>query len=128
MAVHFSKSRRGDPRLIGTWQADADATIAEFRKSPHFTAELEEAWRKIFGKLKVTYTDSTVTMDFDARIDTQPYEVVSKDGDLVVIKGLSALTQQDEQSRIRFIDADTYCVEAPPGALIQFKEVFRRIK
>jgi hypothetical protein len=89
MAVHFSKSRRGDPRLIGTWQSDADATIMEIRKARPVTEKQEEAIRKLFGKMKITYTDATVTIELNGVVDTQPYQVVSKDGESVIRESLN---------------------------------------
>src|SRR5262249_34669970 len=78
MAVHFSRARRGDPRLIGTWQSDADATITELRKARPVTDKQEEAMRKLFGNMKITYTDATITTELNGVVDTQPYQVVSR--------------------------------------------------
>ena len=126
MVLHFTKSsRRGEPRLIGSWQSDADATIAERRKSRPVTEQQEQAMRKLFGKMKITYTDTTVTSELDGVLDTQPYQVTNKDGESAMIKFWSALSKKDEIARIRFIDNDTYWVDAEQFA---FSECFRRIK
>src|SRR4051794_34396860 len=63
VAVYVVKARRGDPRLIGTWQSDADATIADLKTARAVTDRQEQAMRKIFGRMKVTYTDKTLTTD-----------------------------------------------------------------
>jgi hypothetical protein len=125
MAWHFSKSWRGESRLIGTWQSDADATITELRKSRPVTNKQEQAMRKLFGRMKITYTKTTLTTDFDGSLDTQPYQVVSKDRDSVVIKSWFALSKKDEQFRIRFIGSDVYWVDVEQFAL---SECFRRIE
>src|SRR5688572_19032933 len=78
--VYFSKPR-GEPRLVGTWKSDAEATIAERRKSHAVTDQQAEAMRKLFGKMKVTFTDKTVTTEFDGVVETQPYQVVKRDAD-----------------------------------------------
>jgi hypothetical protein len=125
MAVHFSKSRRGDPRLIGIWQSDADATITELRKARPVTDKQEVAMRKLFGKMKITYTDATITTELNGVVDNQPYQVVSRDGESVVVKSWSALSKKDEQWRLRFIGSDTYWVDVEQFAL---SECFRRIR
>ncbi len=82
-AVYFSKSRRGDSRLLGTWQSDAGATIAEIRKTRPVTDKQEQAMRKLFGKMKITYTNSTITTDFDGTVDSQTYHVLRASFQLV---------------------------------------------
>ena len=125
MAMHFSKAPRGESRLIGTWQSDADETVAAQRKSRPVTVGQEQAMRRLFGRMKVTYTETTATTDFDGNLDTQPYQVISKNEDSVVIKCWSAFSKKDEQFRIRFVGSDTYWVDADQFA---FSECFRRIK
>jgi hypothetical protein len=124
-AMHFAKGRPGDPRLIGTWQSDADATIAELRKARPVTDEQEQGMRKLFGRMKITYAATTFTTDLDGTVETHPYQVVSKDAESVVVKFRFSLTNKDELFRIRFVGADTYWVDVE-----QFKlsECFRRIK
>lgn len=124
MVVHFTKSRRTDPRLIGTWKSDADATIAEMCKTRSLTDEQEQKLRTIFGKMKITYKETTFTSEMDGVVDTQTYQVVSKDSDSVVLKAGSGLTNKDEQIRIRFSDNDTYWIEASDT----LRECFRRQK
>ncbi|MFO0810321.1 MAG: hypothetical protein U0746_16990 [Gemmataceae bacterium] len=124
-AVHFYQSRRGEPRLLGTWQSDADTTIAELRKTRDIPDDREQKLRQVFGKMKVTYTAKTVTVDFDGDVDTQPYQVVEKGIDIVVLKHWSKESKKDEQFRIRFDDADTYWIDVP---IFGIRECFRRVK
>ena len=107
MVVHFSKARRAEPRLIGTWRSDADATIAELRKTQTVTEEREQGLRKLFGKMKITYTDKMFTTELDGVVNSQPYQVISKDATSVVIKTKPDLLNQDGLVRIRFIGNDT---------------------
>jgi hypothetical protein len=125
VAVYLVKFRAGDPRLIGTWKSDADATIAEMRKSRAVTDKQEVALRKLFGKMTITYTAKTLTTDFEGAVDTQPYQILSKDRDSVVLKAWFSASKKDEQFRIRFTDSDTYWVD-----LEQFNvsECFRRVR
>lgn len=125
IAVRYGKSRRGDSRLIGTWQSDANATIAGIKAARTVTDTQEAAMRKLFGRMKLTYTADTITTELDGPPDTQPYQVVSKDGDSVVIKSWFALSKKDEQFRIRFVGNDTYWVDVEQFSI---SECFRRIQ
>jgi len=100
-AVHFTKSGRGDPRLIGTWKSDADATIAELRKSRPVTDKQEQALRQIFGKLTITYTATAMTTDFEGKVETHSYRMIAKDEDSVVFKTTSAETKAENEVRRR---------------------------
>jgi hypothetical protein len=124
-ALYFIPARQGDSRLLGTWKSDADATIAEFKKTKPVSDKTEQGLRKIFGKLKVTYTRSTITTDFDGTVDTQPYEVVAKEGNVVALRYFSSQTQKDETARIEFVDSDTYWLEMRQAKL---RECFRRVR
>lgn len=123
--VYVGKARRGDPRLIGTWQSDADATIADLNTTRTVTDQQEQLMRKLFGRLKVTYTDKTLTTDLDGKVETHPYQVVRQEGDSVVVKSWSDLSKKDEEVRIQFVGNDTYWVHVPQANL---RECFRRVK
>jgi hypothetical protein len=127
LIMQVAKSRRTDPRLFGTWKSDADATIAEMKKTRTLADDAEHKLKTVlFGKMKITYTATTVTTDFEGTVESQSYKVVGKDADSVSIKAWSPLTQKDETFRIRFDGPDTYWVEAdvPTG---KFRECFRRV-
>jgi hypothetical protein len=124
VAVQVVKERRTDPRLYGTWKSDTDATIAEMRKTRPVTDDQEQKLRMLFGKMKVTYTATTVTSDLDGTVETQPYQVVSKDATSVQIKSPSPLLKKDEVFRIRFVGPDTHWIDEPH---FQVSECFRRI-
>jgi hypothetical protein len=125
-AVYFVKARSGDARLIGTWQSDADLTIAELRKAKPVTDQQEQAYRKLFGHMKVTYTATNFTTDWDGVPDKpQSYQVVSKDRDSAVVKAWSAASKKEENFRIRFVGSDTYWVDVEP---LGMSECFRRVK
>jgi len=125
MLFRFRKLCQSDPRLIGMWQSDADATIAEIRKARPVTPEQEEAMRKSFGKMKITYTDTTCTTDLDGDLDTLTLQVIRKDEDSVVVKVQSGLSTRKEEFRIRFEGSDTYWVDVKEFGL---SECFRRIQ
>jgi hypothetical protein len=116
-----------EPRLIGAWQSDADANIAEMRRTRVVTSEEEQQVRRHGFKSKVTYTDKMMVTDVDGVVEPQPYQVVSQDGDVVIIKTWLDIRRQEEEVRIRFVGPDTYWFEfnADP---IHVSECFRRVR
>src|SRR5262249_2756151 len=119
------KSRHTDPRLFGTWKSDADATIADMKTRRTVTDEQEQKLKTmLFGKMKITYTATTLTTDFDGTVESQSYQVVSKDAESVTITAYSPLSKKDETFRIRFVGNDTYWVDVPDHNL---SECFRRV-
>jgi hypothetical protein len=119
--------------LLGTWQSDADATIAEIRKTRPVTDKQEQAMRKLFGKMKITYTTTTITSDFDGVVESQSYQVLSKDGDSIVVKYGFGPSNQEEEFRIRFV-GDTFRIRFVGGATywvdtpkFNISECFKRI-
>lgn len=124
--VHLLRPKY-DPRLIGTWKSDADATIAHRKTTHQVTEKNEEALRKLFGKMTITYTARDLTTNFDGTIETQTYQVVSKDAESVTIRTYSPFEKKDATLRIRFVDADTYWVDES-NEYFSFSECFRRVK
>jgi hypothetical protein len=127
LIMQVAKLRRTDPRLIGTWKSDADATIAEMKKTRTLTDDVEQKLRThVFGKMKVTYTATTLTTDFDGKVESQAYQILGKDADSVTMKTYSPLTQEDVIVLIRFVGTDTYWIEMdlPTG---KFRDCFRRV-
>jgi hypothetical protein len=126
VAVHFAKSRRGEPRLIGAWKSDADATIAALRKKRPVTDTQEQAMRKLFGKMTITYTATTFTYDLNGTVETLPYTVVSRNGDCIDCKTRGVIKKdEDEVVHICFVGADEYWVETSFSDVV---ECFRRIR
>jgi hypothetical protein len=117
-----------EPRLIGVWQSDPDANIGELRRTQTITDQQERELRKNSFKTKVTYTDNMMATDQDGTdrdVEMQSYQIVSKEGDEVVIKTWFNATRQEEEVRIRFVGADSYWLEAKQFGLI---ECFRRVR
>jgi hypothetical protein len=115
---------RTEPRLIGTWQSDADATIAELRRTQSISGQQEQELRKHAFKTKVTYSDKMIATELNGVVETQPYQIVSQEADAVVLKTYFDARRQDEEVRIRFVGTDTYWLEAPQFGLV---ECFRRV-
>jgi hypothetical protein len=125
VGINYLRNRPPDPRLIGAWQSDADATIEQLRKVRPVTEAVERDARKKFGRMRVTYTAATFTMEKGAEVDVVPYQVVRKDADSVVIRTRPAADMPDIEFRVRFVGPDVYWVDM---AEFGISECFRRVK
>jgi hypothetical protein len=114
-----------EPRLIGVWQSDADANIGELRRTQSITDQQERELRRTKFKTKVTYTDKMMATDEDGDVESQGYQVVSINGDDVVITTWFNTTRQEEEVHIRFTGPDTYWLQVKQFGL---NECFRRVR
>jgi hypothetical protein len=122
----WRQPRQTDERLIGTWQSDADRTIDEIRARRPVDQEQEAALRKIFGKLRVTYTETSYTTDLDGVKETTPYEVLGRDRTSVVIRDLETRPLTPTEFDVIFFDGpDSYWVYAKLGGI---QEYFKRVR
>lgn len=125
-------ARVTDERLLGTWQSDADRTLAEIReRNP--AADIQEVYyRKLFGKLRVTYTPTTYTTELEETTETHKYEVLGKDKHSVVIRDikdrpspLDGILELSEFTVIQFDGPDTYWLYSQTGGLVEY---FKRVR
>jgi hypothetical protein len=120
--------RKTDERLIGTWQSDADRTIAALRERRPVDAKQEAALRKLFGKLRVTYTSTAFTTELDGVTESGRYEVLGRDKRSVVIREVESkpsLLEVSEFTVIYFDSPDSYWLYTKIGDV---QEYFIRIK
>jgi hypothetical protein len=115
----------GDPRLVGTWQSDRAATVEKIRTTRRIEGEALKTLEAIYGKMRVTYTDTSYSAVLDDTTETGPFEVVGKNDTSVILKGYSTLTKRYEFSRIVFADDNTFWIHTGEEAL---PECFRRVK
>lgn len=123
-------TRVTDDRLTGTWQSDADRTIAGIRKP--VDDKQETALRKLFGKLRVTYTPASYTTELDGTTEAYRYEVLGKDKLSVVIRDvkdkpspLDGLIELSEFTVIQFDGPDSYWLTTQIGGI---REYFKRVR
>src|SRR5437870_1342151 len=88
LALAPRTARLTDDRLIGTWQSDADRTIAGIRERRPVDDKQQAGLRKLFGKMRVTYSATTYTIELDGTSESHRYEVLGKDKHSVVIRGV----------------------------------------
>lgn len=119
-----------DDRLIGTWQSDADRTIAHYRDSGHPVDDKQETkLRTLFGKMQVTYQSATCTSELNGVVETEPYQVLGRDKHSVAIR-IRPSSEMDflELSSfvvIQFEGPDSYWLVSPGWGN---REYFQRIK
>ncbi|MCE9548508.1 MAG: hypothetical protein K8T25_23785 [Planctomycetia bacterium] len=123
-------SNRVDERLIGTWQSDADRTIAEMRERRPVDAKQEAGLRTILGKFRITYAGNTLTTEFDGRRNTSRYEVVGRDKVSTVIHELDTAKpvipiEMSEYAILEFDGPNAYWVHSKMGG---GRECFKRVK
>ena len=67
-------------RLLGTWQSDAERTIADLRKTRPISNEQLSKLRELFGRLRVTYTaDGRWISQLDDDADGGRYRIIHRD-------------------------------------------------
>jgi hypothetical protein len=127
-----------DERLIGTWQSDAERTIEEYRKRRPMDEKRERAFRQIFGKLRIIYSEATYVIDLDGTTEQHEYRVLGRDKNSVAIReidpqpspldkliGPNDFTMQTEFTLIQFEGADSYWVFVSLG---DHREYFKRVR
>ena len=121
-----------DDRLLGTWQSDADRTIAGIREQRPVDDKQEIALRKLFGRMRITYTPATYTVELGGTNDSHRYEVLGKDKHSVVIRevgrrpsAMDGLFAQSEFSVIQYTGPDSYWLYTQIGGI---REYFKRAR
>jgi hypothetical protein len=117
-----------EPRLIGTWLSDADRTIEAARGSLNLTPEREAAFRKIFGRLQMTYSESTCETNLDGTLDAFEYQVLGSDPTSVAVRSIGSqpikMLKLSEFSVIHFDGPDALWLQPEHGP----REYFKRVK
>lgn len=120
-----------DDRLYGTWQSDADRTIAGLREVQSIDEQREAKLRTLFGRLRVTWTAATYTSELDGVTDTRRYQLLAKDASSVVIRDVDPVPSPLEALELNlskftvlhFDGPDTYWLDSELG---RHREFFRR--
>jgi hypothetical protein len=117
-----------DERLIGTWQSDADRTVAALRQQRPVDEQQEAALRRLFGKLRITYTTTTYTTELDGGTRSSRYEVLGRDKLSVVVREVepnSSPLEVTEFAVLHFDGPDLFWVYTKVGGI---REYFRRVR
>lgn len=119
-------ARLTDDRLIGAWQSDAERTIAGIRERRPVDDRQEAGLRKLFGKLRVTYTPTTYTTELDGTSESFKYEVLGKDKHSVVIREerkpspVDDVLKLSEFTVIQFDGPDAYWLDTQIGGTREY--------
>jgi hypothetical protein len=119
-------AKAGEPRLLGVWLSDADATIEELRLKQPVNLQQELELRRHMT-WKFIFTADTVAIAFRGPAKREPYQIVSKDDKEVVIKMRFDFTEKDEEVRIRFEGPDVCWVDIQLPQ-IKVHECLRRLR
>jgi hypothetical protein len=114
-----------EPRLIGTWVSDADATIAELHKSRDVSDAEELDLRRRLFKTVMTFSADSLTTDVNGDVDARPYRVVRRTDDGVILKYRIEASMQEEEVRITFLGPDRIRLDLPQFSLTEF---YRRVR
>lgn len=123
---------RADSRLLGTWQSDADLTVKSILGEPPYDGKREAKLRKLFGKMRITWTTTHCQTDLDGYLDSGTYKVLASDKNSVVVHSddpkpspLDGLDLKLSSFHvIHFVGTDTYWLDTQWG----MQEYFKRIK
>lgn len=122
-----------DWRLVGTWQSDAERTIARLSQDRPVSDEQHVKLRGLFGKLRVTYTHNLRwTSDLEGFVDRGQYRIVKREGSALILRSWSDNPTEleklgvDRQAtyRIEFDGAEGYWLINEAYGL---REYFRRL-
>lgn len=104
-------------RLRGVWKSDRKQTF-RLLKDDAF-GDRTQWFKKLFGKMTLTWGAKYVTSELDGYLDKESYEVLAKDGWSLVIR-----MQSGELRQLHFVNDDLYFLVVGQG----WCEYFRRVK
>jgi hypothetical protein len=114
-----------DTRLIGTWKSDKDKTIQWLRENRNLCEEKIARISKIFGKLKITISETTTKSEYDGNIEEEPNDIIAIEGDTIAVGVVDALTNCPTIRLIRIEDENTYSIYQD---MFDIREFFTRIE
>jgi len=131
VAIPLRMTRLTDDRLIGTWQSDAERTIAGIRAEGTIEPEREAKLRNLFGKMRITYTTKTYTTELDDSVVTYSYQLLGRDKHSVVF-----CDSENKESPLAFLELSTFTVihfDSPDSYWLDteiggIREYFKRIR
>ena len=112
-----------DSHLTGTWVSDLQATVNHNRS---IAPQMDwQKYSQLFGRLRLTYDDATVTSDLDGSVERSPLRIVRRDAGSVTLKINDHLDKRDRLLTIHFVDSDTYWIHIRDT---DHREYFRRVR
>ena len=129
----FPLRKKSDHRLLGTWQSDAERTIAGIKEIRPVDEKQEAALRQLFGKMRLTYTATTYRTELNGSKSVYQYEVLGKDKHSVVVRDVNSPPspleefglESSEFTVIQFDGPDAYWVITKIGDM---REYFKRVE
>ena len=112
-----------DSRLAGTWVSDLQATVSHNRS---IAPQMDwQKYSQLFGRMRVTYDDESVTTELDGVVERGPLRVTRRDADTVTLKIHDCIDKADRLLVVHFVDANMYWIHIRDT---DHREYFRRVR
>jgi hypothetical protein len=121
--VLFGCSTLHEPRLIGTFVSDKDATMAYLEGSGKFTERQIKTFSSLLGKLKIECDGITVTSTLDDYTDKEKLKIIKKTDEYILIE--DQFLGKPAQSKVIFTDDGYWVVGGIAGSF--YREKFVRV-
>jgi len=121
--VLFGCSTRQEPRLVGTFVSDKDATMAYLEGSGKFSEKQLKTFSHLLGKLKVECNGVSVISTLDDYTDTEPLKIIKSTDEYALIE--SHFLGNPVQSKVVFTDDGYWEVGGIAGP--DYREKFVRV-
>lgn len=121
--VLFGCSTIHEPRLVGTFVSDKDATMAYLEGSGKFTERQLKTFSSMLGKLKIECDGITVTSTLDGYTDKEILKIIKKTNEYILIE--DQFLGESVQSKVIFTDDGYWAVGGIAGP--DYREKFVRV-
>lgn len=113
-----------DPRIVGTFVSDKDATLAYLQSSGKFTEQQLKLFSGLLEKLKLECDGVTVVSTMNDYTDKEPLRIIKSTNDYIIIE--SQFLGKPFQSKVTFTD-DGYWQVGSGAVGPDYREKFVRI-
>jgi hypothetical protein len=121
--VLFGCSTTHEPRLIGTFVSDKDATMAYLEGSGKFTERQLKTFSRLLGKLKIECDGITVTSTLDDYTNKEPLKIIKSTDEYALIE--YHFLGEPTQSKVIFTEDGYWEVGGIAGP--NYREKFVRV-
>jgi len=124
-----------DPNfLIGSWVSDKETTISYHHEKVKWSEEQYKLFENILGKLRVTFTETTVLWSYENDSSENKYEVIDRARDTIIIR--TKLDKEDLEyfdfespfTEIKYFREGNKIYTAPKMSKSLLREYFKRVE
>ena len=117
-------SLAGSEKLIGTWKANKQATLAYLKIHTHLASQQLDLVGQALGKTTLTFDKTNLTVRSDNWKSVIPYKVISETKDSVTIEADDHKGQASARSTFEF---DGNSIWVPSDKIQGYKERFDKL-